>query len=250
MKWLWMLGILMLVLAGCGGSAVPGGGRCNKGLCVKIEVVEPVRWGEPNVIRIIVTSEKEVPDLGISLMYLNKEIVVEEPEAGEQGQVVWKGDRVQAGSMNLPAGRFDAQCTFSAPRRTCRTYSKCHHTARTACCRLCSHLPHPRGRRSESHACRLFRDTGVGADNAAGVVAHTVPHPYAPPHFASLPSGHTHTRGVSFPLASSHSHIGRTSVRTVSDLECGRPSIRARYGTTSTIPTVCPLSSPTATSRG
>jgi hypothetical protein len=88
-----MLATLMLVLAGCGGSAVPGGGQCNKGLCVRIEVVEPVRWGEPNVIRIIVTSEKEVPDLGISLMYLNKEIVVEEPEAGEQGQVVWKGDR-------------------------------------------------------------------------------------------------------------------------------------------------------------
>ena len=93
MKRLWMFAILMMILSGCGGSAAPSGGQCNKGLCVKIEVVEPVRWEEPNVIRIIVTSEKEVPDLGISLMYLNKEIVVEEPEAGEQGQVVWKGDR-------------------------------------------------------------------------------------------------------------------------------------------------------------
>ncbi len=52
MKHLWTLAVLMMVLAGCGGSAAPSGGRCNKGLCVKIEVAEPIRWGEPIVITV------------------------------------------------------------------------------------------------------------------------------------------------------------------------------------------------------
>ncbi len=93
MKRLWMLAILMIVLAGCGGSAAPSGGQCNQGLCVEIEVVEPIRWGEPLLVQITVTSQDDISNLGISLMYPEKEIVVEEPEKVEQGEVVWKGDR-------------------------------------------------------------------------------------------------------------------------------------------------------------
>ena len=40
--------MLMLVLAGCGGCAAPTGWRCSKGLCVMIEIAEPVHWGGIN----------------------------------------------------------------------------------------------------------------------------------------------------------------------------------------------------------
>jgi hypothetical protein len=67
MKRLWMLAILMLVLAGCGGSAAPSGGQCNKGLCVKIDVAEPIRWEEPIGVTVTVTAEKDISNLQISL---------------------------------------------------------------------------------------------------------------------------------------------------------------------------------------
>ena len=67
MKRLWMLAILLMVLAGCGGSAVPSGGQCNQGLCVKIEVAEPIRWGEPIVVTVTVTAERDISNLQVSL---------------------------------------------------------------------------------------------------------------------------------------------------------------------------------------
>ncbi|RMD59998.1 hypothetical protein D6833_10595 [Candidatus Parcubacteria bacterium] len=105
MKRLWMLTILMIVLAGCGGSAAPGGGQCNQGLCVKIEVAEPIRWGEPLLVQITVTSKDDISDLGISLIYTEKRIVVEEAESTEQGEVVWKGDRGLDWKVSIKAGQ-------------------------------------------------------------------------------------------------------------------------------------------------
>ena len=105
MKRLWMLTILTLVLAGCGGSAAPSGGQCNKGLCVKIEVVEPIRWEEPLLVQITVTSKDDVSNLGISLIYTENEIAVEEPEKAEQGEVVWKGDRGLDWRVSIKAGQ-------------------------------------------------------------------------------------------------------------------------------------------------
>ncbi|MCS7352500.1 MAG: hypothetical protein RMM10_13550, partial [Anaerolineae bacterium] len=67
MKRLWMLAILMMAWAGCGGSAAPSGAQCNQGLCVKIEVAEPIRWGEPIVVTITVTAERDIPNLQVSL---------------------------------------------------------------------------------------------------------------------------------------------------------------------------------------
>jgi hypothetical protein len=67
MKRLWMLAILMLVLAGCGGSAAPSGGQCNEGLCVKIDVAEPIRWEEPIGVTVTVTAEKDISNLQVSL---------------------------------------------------------------------------------------------------------------------------------------------------------------------------------------
>jgi hypothetical protein len=67
MKRLWMLAILMLVLAGCGGSAAPSGGQCNEGLCIKIDVAEPIRWEEPIGVTVTVTAEKDISNLQVSL---------------------------------------------------------------------------------------------------------------------------------------------------------------------------------------
>jgi len=67
MKRLWILAILMIVLAKCGGSAAPSGGQCNQSLCVKIEVAEPIRWGEPIVVTVTVTAEMDVSNLQVSL---------------------------------------------------------------------------------------------------------------------------------------------------------------------------------------
>jgi len=67
MKRLWMLTILIIILSGCGGSAAPSGGQCNKDLCIKIEVAEPIRWGEPIGVTVTVTAERDVSNLQVSL---------------------------------------------------------------------------------------------------------------------------------------------------------------------------------------
>lgn len=93
MKRFWVFAMLMMVLAACRGSAAPGGGQCNQGLCVKIEVAEPIHWGEPLLVQISVVTKDDASNLGISLIYHDKGIVVEEPKKVEQGEVVWKGDQ-------------------------------------------------------------------------------------------------------------------------------------------------------------
>lgn len=93
MKRLWMLAVLMMVLAGCGGSAAPSGGQCNRGLCVKIEVAEPVRWGEPIGVTITVGSERDIRSLGISLLsYPPSQINFEKAEFVTAGGARWATD--------------------------------------------------------------------------------------------------------------------------------------------------------------
>lgn len=84
----------VLSLSACMGASAPGGGRCNnEGVCVKINVVEPVRFGEPVTVTITVTSEKDIPNLGVSL-YFDADVLTEEPQVVEKGvkdQAFWKG---------------------------------------------------------------------------------------------------------------------------------------------------------------
>lgn len=96
MKRLWLVAILMLLSAGCGGSAAPGGGgQCNRGLCIQIEVAEPIRWGEPITVTISTTTDKDIFDLGISVfVHPYKGVIVEGPEGWEkeaQGGAVFEG---------------------------------------------------------------------------------------------------------------------------------------------------------------
>jgi hypothetical protein len=68
MKHAWLLALLMVVVAGCAGAPDSGRGQCNQGLCVKIEVAEPVRREESVMIRITVMAEKDIPGLQVSLI--------------------------------------------------------------------------------------------------------------------------------------------------------------------------------------
>ncbi len=91
MKRLCLLLAVMIVLAGCAENASPGEWQCHQGICVKIEVDEPIVWEEPIIVRVTVTTEEDVSDVGVSLRYYGKDIVVEEPETEEPGQVTWQG---------------------------------------------------------------------------------------------------------------------------------------------------------------
>lgn len=106
MKYGWLLALLMVAMVGCTGGLDSSGGQCNQGLCVKIEVAEPIRREEPVVVTITVATERDVPNLGVSLIYHNREIVVEEPEGKEYGEVAWRGsqglDWIVSATANQP----------------------------------------------------------------------------------------------------------------------------------------------------
>ncbi len=85
MNRLWIVAILTLVLAGCGGSAAPSGGQCNQGLCVKIEMAEPIRWGEPIVVTVTVTAEKDISNLQVSLTSYPPVFIEDQGEWVEEG---------------------------------------------------------------------------------------------------------------------------------------------------------------------
>ncbi len=108
MKRFWILAILIIVLTGCGGSAAPGGRHCNQGLCVKIEVAEPVRWEESIRVTITVSSERDIRGLGISLLsYPPAQITFEKAEFVTAGGTRWATD-IQA---NRPQ-HFDLSAHF------------------------------------------------------------------------------------------------------------------------------------------
>ncbi len=95
MKRLWQIAILTFLLAGCWGNAALGGGQCNRGLCVKIEVIGPIRWGEPITVTISTTADRDIFDLGVSVfVYPYNSVIVEGPENWEkeaQGGAVFEG---------------------------------------------------------------------------------------------------------------------------------------------------------------
>lgn len=95
MKWLWTLTLLMLVLTGCWGNAtLMNGGECNGGLCIKVEVNEPLRRGEPVVVQITVLTESDVPELGVSIFTYPPSVAVEGPagwESVSKNGMLWDG---------------------------------------------------------------------------------------------------------------------------------------------------------------
>ena len=128
--------VLIAVLAACMGGMVRDP-RCTPGgeICIKIEVDEPIRWGEPVTVKITVTSSKDLPRVGVSI-YTFPPATVEGPsgwEATSREGMVWKGGAgwltdVRIGqpmvftrTVRLPlleegSSRFELQANVSTPQ--------------------------------------------------------------------------------------------------------------------------------------
>ncbi len=75
--WLLTTGLLGLTLVACGASA-PGGGKCDRdGLCIDVELQEPIRMNEPVGVTIVVESKEDLSGLEISLWFSDPDIVVD-----------------------------------------------------------------------------------------------------------------------------------------------------------------------------
>lgn len=94
MKYVWLLALLMVAMVGCTGGLDSSGGQCNQGLCVKLEVAEPVRTEEPVTVTITVWTESDVPKLGVSLYTYPSSAQVQGPAGWEttaKEGTVWEG---------------------------------------------------------------------------------------------------------------------------------------------------------------
>lgn len=70
--------LLLAVVSAC--SSTPGGGKCQGGLCVDVELAEPIGWNEPVPVTITVETEEDIPDLVVYLGFSDPDIVVVEGE--------------------------------------------------------------------------------------------------------------------------------------------------------------------------
>ncbi len=97
-----MVILLAIVLAACTGGFAPGKHNCDKGkegiVCIELGALDPIRYGEPVVLTITVSSDNDVPDIGVSL-YPDAAIRVDDPQNWEKdftsadlfkGGVSWK----------------------------------------------------------------------------------------------------------------------------------------------------------------
>ncbi len=64
-RFFWFSMLLIIVLAACSSSG--SGAECKEGICVSIEVEEPIQAMEPARFMISVKTEKDITNLGISL---------------------------------------------------------------------------------------------------------------------------------------------------------------------------------------
>ncbi len=72
--------ILSLVLYGCSGGSA--GLKCQLGVCIKIQAVEPVLFNLPVIVNITVTAETDMPSLGVSLSH-DANVTVDNPQSLE-----------------------------------------------------------------------------------------------------------------------------------------------------------------------
>ncbi len=70
-------GILFL-LAACVPAATPGGANCQQGICVDIQLSEPISFNKPVTATITVETDQDVPQLGVSL-WADYGVLVEKP---------------------------------------------------------------------------------------------------------------------------------------------------------------------------
>src|SRR5262249_20293646 len=59
--------LFLIFITACSVISGSSRGTCRQGLCIIAKVVEPVRVNEPDIVSITVTSDKDIPDVGVSL---------------------------------------------------------------------------------------------------------------------------------------------------------------------------------------
>lgn len=81
MRCLLALSLLVLNLSACVGSSAAGGQTCQEGICVNIQLSEPIRLNTPVTTLVTVQTEREVPGLKVFLPTSNRSVLVEgEPQ--------------------------------------------------------------------------------------------------------------------------------------------------------------------------
>ena len=66
-------------------ASAPSGGKCDGGVCIDLELAEPIRVNEPVQVTITVETQEDVPGLKISLWFSDPDIVVD-------GESIWVVD--------------------------------------------------------------------------------------------------------------------------------------------------------------
>ncbi len=68
---------VLLLAAGCVGVSAPGSGNCHNGVCVHLELAEPVSMGAPIPVTITVQTDQDESRLTVSLGFSAADMVVE-----------------------------------------------------------------------------------------------------------------------------------------------------------------------------
>jgi hypothetical protein len=88
-----LIAVVAAWVAACAAGPGLASPNCADGVCVKLEVAEPVALGQPAIFTITVTSDQDRPDLGVTLYSDDADVVVEGPQGWEatarEGKV-WK----------------------------------------------------------------------------------------------------------------------------------------------------------------
>ena len=111
----------VLSMSACMGASAPGGGTCKQGICIKIRVVEPIRFGEPVAVTITVTSEKEMPEMKVFL-YSYPPALIEDGQDWKEKGTNWLAEakanssQVFTRKVRLPSeGTFDLRAEVYTP---------------------------------------------------------------------------------------------------------------------------------------
>ena len=68
---------VLLLAAGCVGVSALGSGNCHNGVCVHLELAEPVSMGAPIPVTITVQTDQDESRLSVSLGFSDPDITVE-----------------------------------------------------------------------------------------------------------------------------------------------------------------------------
>jgi hypothetical protein len=77
-KFITLLVVTSLLLSACGCISAPGGKKCQEGICVGVELVEPIRMNEPVGVVITVEAGEDIPGMIITLSFSDPDIMIEE----------------------------------------------------------------------------------------------------------------------------------------------------------------------------